>query len=98
MESAKRFFKNVVIYIHSFLIEKIENGQYLIPIYFNRSLVFLPFHRQTLPISFSFDTADIQQQNIIKSNLGLKYGFKKPVKVTIEVFEENDIVKKEYLI
>lgn len=98
MESAKKFLKNVVIYFHSFLIEKIDHDQYVVPVYFNRSLVFLPFHKQTIPISFSLDTADIEKRNIIKSNLGLKYGFKNPIKVTIEVFEETDIIKKEYFI
>jgi len=98
MDTAKKFLKNVVIYIHSFFIEKIDHDQYVIPIYFNRSLVFLPFYKQTIPITFSFDTTNIEKQNIIKSNLGLKYGFKNPIKVTVEVFEENDIIKKEYLI
>lgn len=98
MESVKKFLKNIVIYIHSFLIEKIDNEQYLIPVYFNRNLVFLPFCKQTLPITFHFDTKDIHKQNIIRNNLGLKYGFKDPVKITMEVFEEDNIVKKEYFI
>lgn len=97
MEYIKNLTKGFILFAHSFLIEKINN-QYLIPIYLNREVLVLPFCKQNYPYSYSFVNANDAEKSILKSNLGYKYGFDHPIEIDIDVFDNDKIISKKFIV
>ena len=98
MENIINLIKSVLIYAHSFVITK-TNNQYLIPIYINREIITLPFYKTIRPISYSFDeSTENTIRDILIPNLSYKYGFKQPIKVNIEIFDNDKFITKEIII
>lgn len=93
----KKLVYGVIIFLHSFIIQKINN-QYLIPIYLNREIVMIPLLKQIYPYSYSFNNANEAEKVVLETNLGYKYGFKHPVEINIEIFEDDKIVTKQLII